>query len=502
MKLFRILLPLLAALSFASSAVCAGAGIKGKHGDEARFNEELNERDWDALQDFINTKRTINVAEKSTNLSISGDVRMEWRNLQETCRGDKLRGGSRKDPKSECTKGHVGRDYTLDPKTAKGKDNLERARLHGKDCNRAPLGRNIFNIEANLFVEYRCDGAWAVTYLQFDNPAGIDGSDKKCFWAPEALHGSGFANGINLKRAYLGYNFFDNHGTRFDIEVGRRPLYTIFDSDVEFLSRFDGVLLKYDSNCEYLTDWYVHAGAFVVDSRVDNIAFVSEIGLLNICDSGYDFKYSFIDWENHWINNEGKNRCNVKDPLGSRFMVSQFLGYYHLDPECLCAPAQFYGAVLWNTASKRGKRQICRYSDEEQHIIDDAKPEHVSLIEDIKKNHQIKGRHNFAWYAGFLLGEVISEGDWSFEIEYQYVEALAIPDEDVSGIGRGNVLNHNFTESRLGNTNYKGWRIQALYAVTDNLNIDARCQWSNQITKKFGGKHSYAEYRLQTIYAF
>lgn len=499
MKLFRFLLPLLAALSFASSAAYAGGGGKGKHNDETRFNEELNERDWDALQDYINTKRTINVAEKSTNLAISGDMRTEWRHVNETCHDRKLRGGRRTDPRTDCGGDHIDFDFDCKDKKKESESHKKDRKDHKLNCKRLPLSHNVFNIEANLFIEYVCDRAWGIAYFQFDNPAGIDGSDKKCLCAPEALHGSGFSNGINLKRSYLGYNFFDEEGSRFDIEIGRRPLYTIFDSEIEFLSRFDGILFKYDNNCQYLSDWYIHAGAFVVDQRIDQFSFVAEIGLLNICDSGYDFKYSFIDWENHWWNNEGRNRCGLHDPLGSKFLVSQFLVYYHLDPECLCAPAEFYGALLWNTAASR-HHKLFRMSKEEEAIINAN--ENKTLIAQINREHKSHSRHNFAWYAGFLLGEVISEGDWSFEIEYQYVQARAIPDEDVSGIGRGNIIGDHRTNRGRGNTNYKGWRLQSLYAVTDNLSLDARFQWSTQINKKIGGQHSYSEFRLQTIFAY
>lgn len=500
MKLMRYLLPLLVALGFTASALHADSAFD-RNGDEARFNEELNERDWDALQDYINTKRTINVAEKANNLTISGDVRTEWRHIQEKRLGRTLRGGGRRDKSTAC-------------------------HFNSKCFSKClPISRNVFDVEANLYVEYRCDSGWAVTQLQFDDSMGIDGSDVKCRCAPEALHGSGFGDSINLKRAYLGYNVFAMDGSRFDIEIGRRPLYTIFDSEVEFLNRFDGILLKYDSNCECIADWYVHAGAFVVDQRVDHFAFVAELGLLDICDSGFDFKYSFIDWKKHWWNNGGKNRCNVTHSRGSNFNVSQFLGYYHLDPSLLCAPAQFYGAVLWNTAATRGpiydeslnqdvlnkintcshhsKKKIANVdalaSGESDSSNSNSNSNSSNSSSGHRRNHK---RQNFAWYAGFLLGEVVSEGDWSFDVQYQYVEARAIPDEDVSGIGRGNVLNESLYQHGRGNTNYKGWRLQALYAVTDNLNIDARVQWSTQIKKSIGGQHSYSEYRIQTIYAF
>lgn len=476
MKLFRYLLPLLVALGFTSSAIYADSA-NDRFGDEARFNEELNERDWDALLDYINTKRTINVAEKATNLTISGDVRTEWRHIQEKRLHENLRGHGRKLP------GNCERDC----------NDEFRVICHDEDnCHCEPISRDDYDIEANLFVEYSCDNTWGVIQLQFDNAAGIDGTSRKCPAAREGLHGSGFGDSINLKRAYLGYNLYCCEGTRFDIEIGRRPLYTIFDSNVQFLNRFDGILVKYDSNCEYFADWYLHMGAFIVDEKVNHSAFVSELGLLDVCDSGFDFKYSFITWKKHWWNNGGRNRCDVTDARGSRFCVSQFTTYYHLDPEMLCAPAQFYGAVLWNTAARKKSPIFTGVQGCESGSGSDSS-------ERSGGHHK---RENFAWYAGFTLGDVICEGDWSVDVQYQYVEARAVPDEDVSGIGRGNVLNESVNVAGRGNTNFKGWRLQGLYAVTDNLSLDARVQWSTQIKKRIGGQHSYSEYRLQAIYAF
>ncbi|CCB87700.1 putative uncharacterized protein [Parachlamydia acanthamoebae UV-7] len=476
MKLFRYLLPLLVALGFTSSAIYADSA-NDRFGDEARFNEELNERDWDALLDYINTKRTINVAEKATNLTISGDVRTEWRHIQEKRLGQNLRGHGRKLP------GDCKRDCN---------DEFNVICHDEDDCHCEPISRDDYDIEANLFVEYSCDNTWGVIQLQFDNAAGIDGTSRKCPAAREGLHGSGFGDSINLKRAYLGYNLYCCEGTRFDIEIGRRPLYTIFDSNVQFLNRFDGILVKYDSNCEYFADWYLHMGAFIVDEKVNHSAFVSELGLLDVCDSGFDFKYSFITWKKHWWNNGGRNRCDVTDARGSRFCVSQFTTYYHLEPEMLCAPAQFYGAVLWNTAARKKSPIFTGVQGCESGSGSDSS-------ERSGGHHK---RENFAWYAGFTLGDVICEGDWSVDVQYQYVEARAVPDEDVSGIGRGNVLNESVNVAGRGNTNFKGWRLQGLYAVTDNLSLDARVQWSTQIKKRIGGKHSYSEYRLQAIYAF
>ena len=66
MKLFKYMIPLVVALGF----TCATA-YAGDTGDFSRYDEELNEKDWDVLRDYLNTKRTIDVAEKACNLMVS-----------------------------------------------------------------------------------------------------------------------------------------------------------------------------------------------------------------------------------------------------------------------------------------------------------------------------------------------------------------------------------------------------------------------------------------------
>ena len=46
-------------------------------------------------------------------------------------------------------------------------------------------------------------------------------------------------------------------------------------------------------------------------------------------------------------------------------------------------------------------------------------------------------RANAGGYAGFTLGELKKKNDWSLDINYQVVQAQAVPDYDSSGIGLG-----------------------------------------------------------------
>ncbi|MEC7840206.1 MAG: hypothetical protein VX777_09235 [Chlamydiota bacterium] len=432
MKLLKFILPLVAIMNFAQPVVHAD-DVRCDASDISQYDQDLNERDWDALYDYINTKRTINVNEKSCNLTLSGDVRVDWRHRCEKDNGRRLRGGN--------------------AVNAAGK----------------AVGRNDFDAEFNLRFDYVCDRAWSVAHLAFDNGAGV-ANDHSCKNDPEGLHGSGSGCDVDLKKAYLGYNLLCDGCTRFDLEVGRRRLYQVFYSEVQFLSRFDGALLKYDSCFDCVGDYYVRLGGFIVDYTCNHYAWVIEGGLNDVMDTSIDVKYSFIDWRKN-----GTNRCGVKNPVGADFMNSQVSLVYNFEPDYLCVPANVFGAFLIN---------------------------HDASKETVSSEGNIDSKANCAWFAGFTVGEVVRRGDYAFKAQYQWVEAKSIPDDDVSGIGNGNVQHNSFTNGGKGNTNFKGFRLEALYAFTDNITMDVKAAWSRQIDKDFGGKHSFSQVKCEVIYAF
>lgn len=464
MKVFKFLLPLVAAWGLVAPAICAAFD----RGDTVA--DELNDHDFQALRDFLNSKRTIPLEEKDCNLTISGDVRTEWRHRNEKENGKTLLGGR-----------------------ALGRDGL-------------PYGRNDFDMEVNLRFDYVCDKAWAVTRIQFDNNAGIEDSGWPCCprnengdltccadcekdhkepkhfigcgrFDPYGAHGSGTCDRLCLKDAYMGYNICCNGSTRFDVELGRHSnLYKVFESEVQFLSRMDGLLLKVASQWECVGDWYIQAAGFVVDERVNHFAYVGELGLSKICDTGLDFKYSFINWVKN-----GRNRCCVRNPAGFEFRNSQFtLGFDTTD--MVCYKSRLFGAYLWNHAAKK-----CYWTN-------------------------VHGKQNRAWYVGFEIGRVVVEGDWAVKVQYQDVGALSVPDFDMSGIGNGNVWNNSLTATGRGNTNFRGWRFDGLYAITDNLSINPVIEWSRTKDSNIGAwtrdgrrhknHHKYSKVELEAIYAF
>lgn len=444
MKIHRILAPLiLVAIGCVSSL------------EAASIKRSTRSRDFEAVQEYVNSKRTIPLEEKGYNFTLSGDIRFTWAHVVEKVNSNKLRGGNGVAKENERTG-----EMTITTDTVDGTDAL------------IPFSTNEFNTELNLYVDYMCDRTWAVAWLQFDNRAGIGPSPKSCFNDPEGFRGGGSASEICLKKAYIGYNVCVDGCSRLDIELGRRPLYNVFDSRVQFQNRFDGILFRYARSLGHRGDYYTNVGFFVVDERANHYAWIKELGLINICDSGVDVKYSFIDWKS--LLSHHRNRCNAKNPHGADFRVSQLTAHYNfLAPGLCCVPAKLYGAALFNHAARKWERT----------------------------NH--KHKDDCAWYVGCIVGEVCQEGDWSFDVNYQYVEAQAIPDSDVSGIGeRANILRETFTADGRGFTNYKGWRFEFLYAIADNLSINATLEFLNEIRRTDKGKHSYTNYELSAIYAF
>lgn len=444
MRLFKYLLPLAIALGMTSNAFAQGGndtgGISG-------HEEELNERDLQLLREFVYSKRQYDVADKSRNLSISGDVHFEWRHLNEKQDHVSLRG----------------------PK--------------GKDNNCVPLSHNDFDVEFNLRFDYVYDRAWCAAHLQYDNSAGIDrlpctcsdfnccGSEDNCGRPSSSkqrcirhrFHGNGVCDQICLKRAYMGYTVFADCGT-LDVMIGRQMLYDVFESEIEFDNRMDGIVLKYANKWENVADWYAKICGFVVDERVNHYAYAAELAFFNILDSRLDFKYSFIDWRKR-----GRDRCGFHNPKGMKYAISQIILTYNLDPNIFCGiPADIYAAALVN---------------------------HLANQVAHARKHE---NRRWGFYGGFEIGKVEKEGDWSFYIEYQYVQQFAISFDEESGIGLGNVLGDGCNK-RGPTTGYQGFVMEALYALTDNLSIDTVVEWSRS-TEKF--QHTYSKFELEAVYAF
>ena len=286
-------------------------------------------------------------------------------------------------------------------------------------------------------------------------------------------------NKVRLEKAYLGGRIVPGDTFTMDAELGRRFLSNVFDSKVEFGSLFDGVLFRFSKAWPSIGDYYFNTGALLVDDKTNHYAYVAEMGGLRIANVGLNMKYSIIDWY--------KPYANPLNNLRYKYLVSQFLTSYQFYPEWMGKKLiKFYGAGLMN------------------HLAGGVTQTHGR-------------RQNLGWYAGLSLGLVKKQHDWAIDANYQWVQAQAIPEFDASGIGRGNTAGVGFYTNNIdgdpgsgettpatamGNGNYKGFEIEGLYAITDNLTVLQNFKYSTTLNKNIGPNDRYKQYEMEFIYAF
>lgn len=523
----------LLSLALLATGLVTNKAFAQRVGQESSFERRHDETDTKPVREFVQSKENIEIKEKATELEISGDVRFEWRHMHEKGKRvfivDRENTGTGAGTFSPALVEDFAQKYT----TLRGHDVI--------DNRFFPVSNNDWDVEFNLKFKYTYKRAWAAAHLQFDNPAGIRGyndcftdvalfrklgsSSSPSFTNPDfasislselsdysssrrhssfssagspisgsnsedrvivlrdnrrSCKGSGESSFINLKRAYMGYNVYADGTHRVDVEIGRRKLDDLFDSEIQFSSRFDGIAFKYATDIKEYAAFFFDAAAFIIDERVNDIGYAFEFGFLDIMGSGLDLKYSFIDWTGR-----NKNRCFIRHPLGSQFKNSQFTYSYTILPEIFCKkiPVEFYGAFVINHAAKKT----------------------------IFTHHK---RKNFGLYNGILVGEINKEGDWSFDITYEYIQAQMASDCDVNGIGRGNILDERLTDilylpdssefilPRRGNGNFKGWSFEFIYALTDNLSLDFQYEFTRAEDSRIGGRHHYTNAEFEAIYAF
>ncbi len=319
-----------------------------------------------------------------------------------------------------------------------------------------------YDVEVNIMLDYRSDSTWGSIKLEFDNDAG---NNLNVF------------DNISLERAYYGFRVINKEVFTTDLELGRRNFGTVFDSRVQFGSFMDGILLRMDYATEKAGDPYLRAAPFLINEKLDQYGYIGEVGVLNIFDTGLYAKYSVIDWDTKNFSNPILNQIY-------QFLNSQWtLGYKFVMPK-LNQMVTLYSAYLYNHRAK-------------------------GVV-------QTHGRlENIAWYAGFSVGKVRKKGDWSIDVNYQYVQAQAIPSFDASGIGKGNAANIGFytvrsdgtgeittAETAFGRGNYQGVAAELLYLFADNITILQSFSYSNNAKKDIGPDTHYSQYEAEIIYAF
>jgi len=438
--------------------------------DEGSYSSTTaaQQRDFDALQEFIKTKRAISIQDKGGNLSFSGDIRTEWYFMKAKTGSRYQRGWkSRKLFPNSFTKKELKAMRPM-------KYESEARRLAYKATrNRMepPYPTNEFDIESNLIFDYVADRGWGTVRLQFSNPAGIKEHNRSNFTnlrdSRKMMYGSGKTGNIALRKCFAGYNIWERGTSRFDLEIGRRRLYDVFDSRVQFGSYFDGLLARFSGSWEGVTDYALKASAFVVDYTVEHFGYIGELGLLNLGDTGFDLKYSLVHWDR-----SGKNRYNKKHPEGVRFVNSQITAAYNFSPDVVSMKTVLYGAYVHN--HKAPKTRFTRNK-----------------------------RKDDAFYLGARVGESVRKGDWSLDFCYQWVQAQAVSERDVTDINRDNPRAISMYNRRSGGfANYKGWRLEGFYSLTDNWTLNAHFDRIHEEDRGLGGKHRSFKFYLATVFGF
>jgi len=217
-------------------------------------------------------------------------------------------------------------------------------------------------------------------------------------------------------------------------------------------------------------------GAFMVNEKKDQAAYVGELGILNVAGTGFYSKYSLINWDT-------KNTHAIPEEF--HFIVSQVIMGYKFIPQPWDRVVTIYLGGLYNHRARK-----------------------IALTD-----HR---RANFGGYLGFAIGQLKKAGDWNFEANYQVLAAQAVPSFDVSGVGMNAAKGKNFYSHEVGgklvpyknsnkpkgNVNYRGFKLVLQYMLTNNLNLFQ--EWSQSITldDHIGPFRRYKLYEIELIYAF
>ncbi|WP_348660458.1 hypothetical protein [Chlamydiifrater volucris] len=335
---------------------------------------------------------------------------------------------------------------------------------------------NRYRSEFNMYMSYLAENNWMTSKMRWAAVAG----------------GENTAAGVDIDRAFIGYRLFRNPVTKSDffIEIGRSGLGDMFESEVQFSSQFDGIHLYCSKRIAKALPWQVivHGGPFVVNMATKHYAWVAE-GILSNLPANFLMKYSIIDWNSfkpETLSEDQQVKKPVKGaalPQKYEYLVGQFLlGNRSSMPwgKGKRKSIYLYGAVLTNYLAKATTTTLNK-------------------------------KENLAWFVGGTLGSLRKAGDWSVTVRYEVVEALAVPEIDVSGIGRGNSLKYWFAQAVAGNydpkdangfTNYKG--VSGLFAVgiTNSLSFRAYGAYSRPENDKLGSDFTYRKFDVGLISAF
>lgn len=320
----------------------------------------------------------------------------------------------------------------------------------------------VWSVEANIWLDHRGDCTWATINLRFKTNLGSV---------------SGAWNQYSLERAFIGFKLWDGCCSRGQLEFGRMKLGDRFQSELQYNSRFDGVVFELRRDfCDY-GPWTVKAGVMVVDFRTRHYTWIVGWRWDEIWKSGYYVDLSFIDWSRGRRVFFPDILFPLPDPFFQYRNFQVVLGY-KFPLERFCRPV--HASIGW--------------------IINEAASRQARF------NNYLG---NQAWWIAFEIGSIVKACDWAFKFSYQWVGLQSILETDVSGIGRGNadggsIHSRNIFDPSLlfGNTNYKGVAFTFSYGITDNITFLAEYYYSTEITGQVGGLLKYTKAEGKITYAF
>lgn len=380
------------------------------------------EEDIEAFNRWMQTKPLVTVKKDKGDLTIGGEVRVEYQN-------DRIK--------------EIRNQEDEDSKT------------------RWIPQRHKYDVEINLMLDYKADRMWGAVKLEFDNKMGSEGGD---------------FNKICLEKAFFGGRLIEYPTFSLDAEVGRRALCNAFTSKVQFGSRFDGALIRTDKAFRGIGDLYASTAVFLVSGKNGRYAEAFETGFMDILNKGIGVQYSVINWKKNPFTEEEKNTYN--------FLVSQLTLSTAFQPVFLDKEIKPYIAGLINTSAR--------------------------------STDQSKGKlANLGYYTGFSIGKIKKKGDWSFDANYQYVQAQVIPEFDAAGIGKGNPDKKGFYTTEfggngddctagdaVGKNNYHGVKAELQYALYDNLTVFNCLQIGSRLDPEIGPDLHYKQFEVELIYSF
>ncbi|MBQ8498882.1 hypothetical protein [Chlamydia sp.] len=340
---------------------------------------------------------------------------------------------------------------------------------------------NRYRSEFNLYVDYTAANSWMTSKMNWVTIAGGESS----------------AAGLDINRAFLGYRFYKNPETQAEVfaEIGRSGLGDIFDSDVQFNSNFDGIHLYAARRISESLPFtmIVHGGPFVVNMTEKEYAWVVE-AVLNKLPGNFVVKTSVIDWNTLTAKTNDPADASATQP------AKPDTKYDYLVWQWLVGKST---AVPWFNGQTKNLYTYGAYVFNPLAELPDNWKQPATQITNGKENH--------AWFVGCTLGGVRRAGDWSLTARYEYVEALAIPEIDVAGIGRGNQMKYWFAQAikqgldpkeANGFTNYKGVAYQFVLGLTDSVSFRAYAAYSKPANDQLGSDFTYRKYDLGLISSF